>query len=96
MKTTWERIETPLNDFIAYLCVSTTLSTLKPRKSQPRAIVGNILFDDAPETVSADDVVAAGERDYVMRLPYTFSMLQARAERGADVPAWFTARTEAA
>ena len=88
--TYWERIETPINGFVAYLCVVTALPVLKPRKSQPSKTTGNIiLMTGVPETANADDVVKAGEHAYTLRLPYSDDMLARRAERGDDVPAWY-------
>lgn len=92
----WELIEAPNNGFVAYLCITTALSVLKQRKSQPSAKTGNIiLMTDIPETANADDVVKAGEHAYILRLPYSEAMLARRAGRGDDVPAWWQSERDA-
>jgi len=92
----WKRVEKPLNGFVAYLCITTALPVLKPRKSQPSAKMGNIiLLTGVPESANADDVTKAGEHAYTLRLPYSDAMLARRAERGDDVPAWYPVLKEA-
>lgn len=90
----WERALIGQYPIIAYACIPSQLPEFQRKThgiAHSKATVQTTYLRE-PETDSglAENVTESGKTQaYLLRLPYTETMLQRRYDGGGDVPAWY-------